>query len=393
MTNNLSLYIHIPFCVRKCAYCDFLSYPAGDSSRQDYLHALLSEIRAAGPWLRSHGKTGPAARPTVDTIYLGGGTPSLLTPAQVEAILAAVQETFHVLPDAEISMECNPGTATEETLSGYRQAGVNRLSIGVQSFHDKELRTIGRIHTRQQAIDCYENARRAGFDNVSLDLMSALPGQTLVSWRENLEVARSLGPDHLSCYSLILEEGTPLLARYEAGTLLPLPDEEADRAMVHETNRLLAEHGLVQYEISNYARPGRECRHNIGYWTGHEYLGLGLGSSSMLHTGDGYVRCKNTSDPARYAAQAENLEALHEEMQVLTLVDRMEEYMFLGLRLNRGVSEAEFRARFGRNLETVYPGITGQYVDAGLLERTGERIMLTERGRDLANTVMAAYIL
>lgn len=290
-------------------------------------------------------------------------------------------------------MECNPGTADERTLRGYRSAGVNRLSIGVQTFHEEELRIIGRIHTRQQAIECYEAARRAGYDNVSLDLISALPGQTRQSWHENLEMVTSLGPDHLSCYSLILEEGTPLLARYEAGTLPPLPDEETDRAMVHETDAWLAAHGYEQYEISNYARPGHACRHNIGYWTGHEYLGLGLGSSSYLQTADGWIRCQNVSAPAVYEAHAADLSAIHENVEYLTPEDRMEEFLFLGLRMNQGVSEITFRERFGRDLEDVYPGITQQHVNTGLLTRQSNRIILTERGRDLANTVMSSYIL
>lgn len=409
MTTRLSLYIHIPFCVRKCAYCDFLSYPADDPRRQDYLHALAAEIRASSSWLAAQGKIGPAratsddadhsaprVRPEgmqVDTIYLGGGTPSLLTPAQMTALLDAVRETYPVADDAEISMECNPGTVDERTLRGYRSAGVNRLSIGVQTFHEEELRIIGRIHTRQQAIECYEAARRAGYDNVSLDLISALPGQTRQSWHENLEMVTSLGPDHLSCYSLILEEGTPLLARYEAGTLPPLPDEETDRAMVHETDAWLAAHGYEQYEISNYARPGHACRHNIGYWTGHEYLGLGLGSSSYLQTTDGWIRCQNVSDPAVYEAHAADLSAIHENVEYLTPEDRMEEFLFLGLRMNQGVSEITFRERFGRDLEDVYPGITQQHVNTGLLTRQSNRIILTERGRDLANTVMSSYIL
>lgn len=329
----------------------------------------------------------------IDTIFLGGGTPSLLTAAQMADLMEAVYAAFDVAEDAEISMECNPGTAGYEDLLGFRQAGINRLSIGVQSFSNEELRTIGRIHTRQQAIDCYNSARRAGFTNVSLDLMSALPGQTMETWQQSLETALSLGPDHLSCYSLILEDNTPLLARYEAGLLPDLPDEEMDRAMVHDTGAILAAAGYTQYEISNYARAGRECRHNIGYWTGHEYLGLGLGSSSMMRIDGAWSRFSNRTDPARYEACCTDLDALHQDLSVLTIEDRMEEYMFLGLRMNQGVSESAFHARFGKELEEIYPGVTDRFIDAALLVRRDGRIALTERGRDLANTVMSAYIL
>ena len=391
---KISIYIHIPFCIRKCLYCDFLSAPSTPDCIEQYVRALETEIRFS-PDL--NGLTG-AERPDdpeiqVDTVFLGGGTPSLLTPDQLERILTAVRESYRVQDGAEISMEVNPGTADLERLQAYRGAGINRLSIGVQSVDDAELALLGRIHRAGQAEKIFREARRAGFDNINIDLMSALPGQTADKWEQNLRIVCEWGPEHISAYSLIIEEGTP----FAEMDLPPLPSEEEDRLMYHRTQTVLAEYGYQRYEISNYARPGRACRHNCGYWTGHEYLGLGLGASSLI----GDRRFKVTASMPEYLRRIRLADSgvindpahYYEEIQQLTLRDRMEEFMFLGLRLTEGVSEAEFRRRFGNPVDEVYGPVLARHTGAGLLERTGDRIRLTEKGLDLANYVMSDFLL
>ena len=391
---KISIYIHIPFCIRKCLYCDFLSAPSTPDCIEQYVRALEAEIRFS-PDL--NGLTGAEIPDDpeiqVDTVFLGGGTPSLLTPDQLERILTAVRKSYRVQDGAEISMEVNPGTADLERLQAYRGAGINRLSIGVQSVDDAELALLGRIHRAGQAEKIFREARRAGFDNINIDLMSALPGQTADKWEQNLRTVCEWGPDHISAYSLIIEEGTP----FAEMDLPPLPSEEEDRLMYHRTQTVLAEYGYQRYEISNYARPGRACRHNCGYWTGHEYLGLGLGASSLI----GDRRFKVTASMPEYlrrirqAASGEIKDPAHyyEEIQQLTLPDRMEEFMFLGLRMTEGLSEAEFRRRFGNPVDAVYGPLLARHTDGGLLERTGDRIRLTEKGLDLANYVMSDFIL
>ena len=391
---KISIYIHIPFCIRKCLYCDFLSAPSTPDCIEQYVRALEAEIRFS-PDLNGLTAAQIPDDPEiqVDTVFLGGGTPSLLTPDQLERILTAVRESYRVQDGAEISMEVNPGTADLERLQAYRGAGINRLSIGVQSVDDAELALLGRIHRAGQAEKIFREARRAGFDNINIDLMSALPGQTTDRWEQNLRIVCAWGPEHISAYSLIIEEGTP----FAEMDLLPLPSEEEDRLMYHRTQTVLAEYGYQRYEISNYARPGRACRHNCGYWTGHEYLGLGLGASSLI----GDRRFKVTASMPEYlrrirlADSGEIKDPAHyyEEIQQLTLRDRMEEFMFLGLRMTEGVSEAEFRRRFGNPVDAVYGPLLARHTDGGLLERTGDRIRLTEKGLDLANYVMSDFIL
>ena len=391
---KISIYIHIPFCIRKCLYCDFLSAPSTPDCIEQYVCALESEIRFS-PDLNGLTAAEIPDDPEiqVDTVFLGGGTPSLLTPDQLERILTAVRKSYRVQDGAEISMEVNPGTADLERLQAYRGAGINRLSIGVQSVDDAELALLGRIHRAGQAEKIFREARRAGFDNINIDLMSALPGQTADKWEQNLRIVCEWGPEHISAYSLIIEEGTP----FAEMDLLPLPSEEEDRLMYHRTQTVLAEYGYQRYEISNYARPGRACRHNCGYWTGHEYLGLGLGASSLI----GDRRFKVTASMPEYlrrirladSGEIKDPAQYYEEIQQLTLRDRMEEFMFLGLRLTEGVSEAQFRKCFGHPVDEVYGPVLARHTGAGLLERTGDRIRLTETGLDLANYVMSDFLL
>ena len=283
----LELYIHIPFCVRKCAYCDFLSFPSGEEERERYVERLTEEIEEAGAVSEGYVAT---------AIFFGGGTPSVLTPKQTERILNAVKKSFYVAEDAEITTEVNPGTADRKKLEAWRQAGINRLSFGLQSTETRELQYLGRIHTMEDFLESYRAAREAGFENINIDLMSALPGQTVSSWEKTLRTVVSLQPEHISAYSLIIEEGTPFCQlfgedgdaaeekkRRQSLGIPELPDEDAERRMYYDTERILGEAGYHRYEISNYAKPGYECRHNKGYWTGTEYLGLGLGASSYIN--------------------------------------------------------------------------------------------------------------
>ena len=387
----VSLYLHFPFCERKCRYCDFLSGPASADAREEYVKTLCREIQLRAPEF-----TGP-----VDTVFIGGGTPSLMTPGQADRVLGAIFNNYEVAGDAEISMEVNPGTADEQKLRAYRAAGINRLSIGVQSFDDAELQLLGRIHSADQAQAIYEAARAAGFESINLDLMSALPGQRFETWEKTLRTAVQLAPEHLSAYSLIIEEGTP----FAKMKLPPLPGEDEDRRMYHFTRQFLAENGYRRYEISNYAREGFECRHNCGYWTGHQYLGLGLGASSDL----GAERFHNPTDMRTYKeavlgmipADLTGLAGLRCERQILTADDRMEEFMFLGLRMTDGVSEREFERRFGLPLEEKFRDVVNKHLAQKVLCRlpdeklpqTDTRLALTEYGLDVANYVMADYIL
>lgn len=381
--DRIGLYLHIPFCVRKCLYCDFLSGPAGAEARQRYVDALLLEIREKAGRMKR--------RRTVDTVYIGGGTPSLLTEDQAAEILETLRGCFAIQKNAEVSMECNPGTVTERWLREMRRLGVNRLSIGVQSFDAKELRTLGRIHSPEEAVRAVELARAAGFDNLNLDLMSGIPGQTMESWEYSLGMAVRLKPEHISAYSLIVEEGTPFYRMYGEGaaqdsSLPRIPDEETERAMVHFTGQFLAAHGLRQYEISNYAQTGRECLHNIGYWKRHPYLGFGAGAASLLDD----ERFTNIRDVERYC-RAPGRE-YSEGPERLTREDRMEEFMFLGLRMTEGISEELFAQTFGVSVQSVYGAVIAAHEREGLLTRESGRIRLTGRGMDLSNYVMADFL-
>lgn len=382
----VSLYLHFPFCERKCRYCDFLSGPAGEETREEYVDLLCREIE-----LRAGEITAP-----VDSIFIGGGTPSLMTPVQAARVMDTIRSRYQVLSDAEISMEANPGTVNPEKLRGFKAAGISRISIGVQSFDDSELRLLGRIHTAAEARETFHAAREAGFDNINLDLMSALPDQNIETWSHTLKEAVSLGPEHISAYSLIIEEGTPLASLLDAGELPDLPSEDEDRQMYHFTKQFLASKGYRRYEISNYAIAGYECRHNCGYWTGHEYLGLGLGASSCL--GGERFRNPDKMDDYRKAVNDTNeydpVNAMRRERQTLTREDHMEEFMFLGLRMTEGVSEKEFEKRFGVKMEDIYGGVLHRHLEQNVIRRTPDhRIALTEYGLDVASYVMADYLL
>lgn len=388
---NLELYIHIPFCIRKCAYCDFLSFAAPERAYREYVDKLIEEI---------HGQSGNFAGYCVTTVFVGGGTPSVLPAFLIEELFAVLYQCFDIAEDAEITLEANPGTLTMEKLEVYRQSGINRLSLGLQSADDQELRYLGRIHSYDDFLKSYQRARQAGFDNINVDLMSALPGQTVHSWKTTLRKVMMLRPEHISAYSLIIEEGTPFYGRYgqaipESGesalwSLPNLPDEDTDREMYHLTREIMEAQGYGRYEISNYARPGYECRHNIGYWNGTEYLGLGLGASS--YTFD--FRYHNTADFKEYLSlDLYESGSAARDIKELSLEERMEEFMFLGLRMMQGVSGSEFLERFGQNMWNVYSTVLPKLQEQGLIEVNAPWVRLTELGIDVSNAVLCEFLL
>lgn len=409
--NNLELYIHTPFCVKKCAYCDFLSFPADTNTQIQYVHALLNEIRFYGERMGDY---------QVSTIYIGGGTPSWLEPELLVAIMDQVYKSFRVREDAEVSIECNPGTVTTAKLEAYRRAGINRLSIGLQSANNEELKMLGRIHTYEQFLKTYELARNAGYTNINVDLMSGLPHQSAESFADTLQKVIRLKPEHISAYSLIIEKGTPFYEKYkfdmvrqEAGMQTELlPTEEDTYKMLKLTQVVLAKAGYGRYEISNYAKPGYECRHNIGYWTRENYLGLGLGAASLVDN----VRYSNTRELDEYTAICHDLTILppeafapedgmaapernwfgsnlHTEASVVSRKSQMEEFMFLGLRMTDGIARDEFEHNFGMSIEAAYVQVLPELQAQGLLEKREGRIYLTDRGMDVANYVMAQFLL
>lgn len=381
---SLELYVHIPFCVRKCEYCDFLSAPAGADTQQEYVRNLLLEIEQKGVHCTDY---------EVITIFFGGGTPSILKAGWIADILDAIHRNFKVRKDAEITIECNPGTLTFEKLSIYKSAGINRISVGLQSASDAELRELGRIHTYEDFLKSYDLIRKKGFSNINIDLMAALPGQTLKSYEQTLRRVLALKPEHISAYSLIIEKGTPFYEKYEADELLRekgekpqmLPSEETERLMYERTKELLLAHGYERYEISNYARRGYACRHNIGYWRRENYLGFGLGSASLLEN----ERFHNTTDLTDYLGG----DYLAYEQEKLDKKSQMEEFMFLGLRMTDGISTECFRQTFGLTVELVYGPVLEQQIADQLLRKEDGRIFLTERGLDVSNYVMAQFLL
>ena len=391
------IYVHVPFCPRKCGYCDFYSGPAGESAVRKYFEDLREEIRE-NPFARPVSTGDRAKRLRVSSGFIGGGTPSYVPAEEIASILELLRDRFEILPDAEITMEANPGSLTAEKCRIYREAGVNRLSLGLQSADDRILRKIGRIHDYQAFLESLALARAEGFTKLNVDLISGLPGDTLENFEKGLLKVLALDPGHISVYSLIIAENTPFYTLY--GPLGPrkeeLPDEETERAMYERTEAILSRAGYRRYEISNYAKPGHECRHNIGYWTHVPYLGFGAAAASFVpgETDRIMLRYKNVSDLAY-------LSCAYEEQERLTEEDLMREYMILKLRMTEGVSDAEFRARFGRSLREAFPDEIRKNISAGLLEsfQSASRdeagnfgIRLTKKGLDLANLVFEDFI-
>lgn len=407
---NLELYIHTPFCVKKCDYCDFLSFPGDSRTQMQYVHGLLQEIRFYGEQMGEY---------AVPTIYIGGGTPSWLEPELMTAVMDQVFSSFHVLPDAEVTLECNPGTVTADKLAAYCKAGFNRLSIGLQSVHNDELKDLGRIHTYEQFLKTYVLARNAEFSNINVDLISGLPRQTLEIFMDTLQQVVRLKPEHVSCYTLIVEKGTPFYEKYKFDAVAQqagirteiLPNEDEMYRITKATQDILKGAGYEQYEISNFAKPGYACRHNIGYWTRENYLGLGLGAASLIEN----VRYSNTRDlyeymdicgklqllpPEAFAGEQDtgNPEGsffgsnLHVSADIISRKEQMEEFMFLGLRMNEGVKRADFERNFGVPIEAVYLEVLEKLKHQELIEMREGRIALTDRGMDLGNYVMAKFL-
>ncbi|WHE87479.1 radical SAM family heme chaperone HemW [Lachnoanaerobaculum gingivalis] len=380
---KLELYVHIPFCEEKCRYCDFLSFRADDSEKKAYVNQLIEEIKAQG---QNYGEY------LVSSIFIGGGTPTTLSGIWILDIMNAIRENFIVETDAEVSIECNPGTLSKSKIMHIKKAGINRISFGLQSSIEEELKELGRIHTYKDFLQSYQLAREYGFTNINVDLMSGLPNQTIDSYKTTLKRVCALKPEHISAYSLIIEPDTPFFDKYgsEEGSLL-LPDENIDREMYALTKNILREHGYERYEISNYAKPGRECRHNIGYWTGVSYLGLGVGASGYVMNRRFHVE----SDYRKYMSvkMQQDITPLYRDLEELDIKANMEEFMFLGLRLTRGVSRHEFNERFGVDMFEVFDRQIKRNMMLKLMEYNSPNLRLTEKGLDLSNMVMSDFLL
>lgn len=383
----IGLYIHIPFCTAKCGYCDFNSYAGHEHMIPSYGDALLRE---ASMWRST------VAGRRVETVFFGGGTPSLNPAGEMRMILDGLRATFDVAPEAEIALEANPGSITAEYLGALREAGINRISIGVQSFDDEELVALDRIHSGDDARAAYAAARAAGFANINLDLIYGLPEQPLDAWARNVEEALRLGPEHLSMYALTIEEGTPL-ARDVARGRVPAPDPDAQADHYEWTCERMARAGYEHYEISNWARPGHRCLHNLVYWENREYLGLGAGAHSFL---DG-LRFSNVLLPNRYVELVDEAMASGGDRRSMRQVvsgetvaaeTAMADTMILGLRLIEGVSLDAFRARHGREVDDVYGVVLAEFAANGIIERTATHVRLTRRGWLLSNELFARLL-
>ncbi|WP_051212063.1 radical SAM family heme chaperone HemW [Butyrivibrio fibrisolvens] len=446
---NISIYIHIPFCVRKCNYCDFLSFPAAIDVQTRYLKALIKEIERGAAWLQDKGYA-----PYVKSIFLGGGTPSSVNPKWIVKIFDAVRRNYDVAADAEITMEMNPGTAAPESLSVYKKAGINRLSIGCQSLNDDELKELGRIHDAKTFYETFSAAREAGFDNINVDLMSALPGQSVRSYTDTLKGIIELRPEHISAYSLIIEEGTPFYDKYKdvidrdlydiedelvkEGVVLknpceddkeaaekvigkvclvkPLPTEEEERKMYEETIDILTKNGYHRYEVSNYARDDGdyECYHNKAYWKRADYLGFGIGAAGMVDD----ERFTNTDDINTYCKYWEGIDISYPPLEdidntgaadskmsykytkrpllehdKLSIKACMEETMFLGLRMDEGVSVSDFERKFGSSIQSVYGNTIDKLDREALVVIENGYIKLTEKGLEVSNAVLSEFLL
>jgi putative oxygen-independent coproporphyrinogen III oxidase len=450
--NELGIYIHIPFCVHKCIYCDFLSSPADVHTRKQYVRALINEIyltregKCANKLIKNvlqgdntsyedmeeqavNGLTSDYALydtvcmadyektimqedisgcvddiksengHIVTSIFIGGGTPSAIDAEDISDILDAVRKNYNVSDKAEITIECNPGTMDKKKAVIYRKAGINRISFGLQSTDNNELRMLGRIHTYEQFMESYKIAREAGFDNINIDLMSALPGQTMESFKAVLEKALSLGAEHISVYSLIVEEGTRLSDNIDS--FPPIPSDDEDRQMYYMTKEMLSSYGYEQYEISNYAQKGYECKHNLKYWERCDYLGFGIGAASLY----GGRRYTNISDIGRYMdvlaeitnaldkSYVNELLQIRTDMEELSKEDEMSEYMFLGLRKTKGIDITDFKEEFGTDIKDIFGEAIEDNIASGLLIHDGNCLYLSKRGIDISNTVMSDFIL
>ncbi|WP_368240563.1 radical SAM family heme chaperone HemW [Clostridium paraputrificum] len=372
---EVALYIHIPFCKQKCFYCDFPSYARKDDLMSDYIEALLIELKEK---IKDY---------EVRSLFIGGGTPSYLNEENLSKLMKGIKNiTF--IEDAEKTIECNPGTVSEEKFNIMKGGGINRLSFGLQTTKNNLLKGIGRIHTFEAFKDNYNLARSVGFNNINIDMMFGLPNQSVKDWTDSLEEVAKLNPEHISAYSLIIEEGTPLYKLYNEDKL-KLPSEEEEREMYKKCKNILIENGYHQYEISNYAKEGKECLHNEVYWMCNEYIGVGASSSSYI---DG-KRIKNIDDLREYIKRIGSGKSIVDEEIINTKNDNIEEFMFMGLRMNCGIEEEEFKRRFHTDVDNVYKDVIEGNINKGLLERKRGRIYLTDKGIELSNMVMSDMIL
>ncbi len=376
--DKISLYIHIPFCAQKCLYCDFPSFARKDHLRKAYIEALNKEIINLR---EKHNNL------EINTIFIGGGTPSVLEADELECLLKEVAK-LNMAKDIEYSMECNPGNLTEEKLEVMKKYGVNRISMGLQAKQDNLLKGLGRIHNYKTFKENFLLAKKVGFNNINVDLMFGLPNQRLNEWEETLREIISLEPAHISAYSLIIEEGTAFYNLYE-NDKLKLPTEEEERKMYHLAKKILEENGFNQYEISNYAKEGKECRHNLAYWNMDNWIGVGSAAASYING----KRIKNISSVEEYINSINEKGEAVEEIINNSKNDNMEEFMFMGLRKINGIDENEFKNRFSMNINDVYGEILNKYIDEGLLIRESGRIFLSEKGIEISNIIMADFLL
>ena len=379
MKKEFGIYIHIPFCVRKCLYCDFLSFACDNDAQERYMEALYKEIKAFSRHLEGV---------EVSTVFIGGGTPSVVDTALLERVIEALKENYSVKADAEITMELNPGTVTADSLKKYKAMGINRLSMGLQAWQDRLLKTLGRIHTAEKFKESFLLAREAGFDNINVDIMLSLPGQTMEDVKETFENVISLSPEHISAYSLIVEDGTPFKDMFESGKFEEI-DEDFDRNIYRFSCEMLEKNGYKRYEISNFAKKGFESRHNSLYWRTDEYIGFGLGAHSYFN-GERY---HNTADMERYIALSEDHESIKEDVEKLTKEDKISEFMFMGLRMDEGVKKSVFKERFDVDMNDIYSEIIIKYKDMGMIEDMGDSIHLTDKGIDVSNVIFSEFLL
>lgn len=363
------LYIHIPFCARKCDYCDFVSFAGCDAQFERYVDALIREMEKY-------------SGTEIDTVFIGGGTPSVLPPHLISKICDAINANFELADDVEWTMEINPGTVTPEKINAMLMGGVNRVSVGVQSFNDDELRAVGRIHNSREAISTVIELSSAGFLNISIDLIASLPYQTDESFKKTLATAVSLPTTHISVYSLIIEDGTPIKEKYDSGEYT-MPDDDTDRDLYSFTAEFLAQYGFERYEISNYAKPFCKSRHNLKYWDCDEYIGIGVASHSYI---DG-VRSYNTSDLSDYL---NGVTRVGED--TLDKTDKMGEFMMLGLRKTQGVDKNEFKSRFGCFPDEIWGDTLEKFITAGFMTETDRFYALTEKGLNVSNSIMCEFL-
>lgn len=394
MVRPLGLYVHIPFCERKCLYCDFLSFTAGNDLKKLYVDLLVDELKQWDNFLSTSDFN-------ISTVFFGGGTPTCLSADELVRVGNAIHEMKVFRGDnikdgsckgeIEYTVEMNPATVLKSHIKAFNDMGVNRISLGLQSARNEELKILGRIHKWEDFLNCYSSLRESGFDNLNVDLMSSIPGQTLDSYKDTLEKVVSLEPEHISAYSLIIENGTPFEEMQQSGEIL-LPDEDEDRKMYALTKKLLKDYGLRRYEISNYSIHGKECRHNLVYWSGGSYLGVGLGASSYIDN----KRWRNPDNMKEYRRTVLDRAIVENTMgSAVSLSEReqMEEYMFLGLRKTSGISINGFFKEFGVKLKHIYGDVVGRLLENNLLAQSGDYLYLTERGIDVSNMVLAEFLL